>query len=336
VAITGTVDVYWIEPSLGVRCGDWAYVDTVAFNDLLPGETRIVKAAWTPTRTGHTCLQDVIDSPQDPYNRGMECSPLWVPWDNNVEWHNVNILSNPGQGLLAATDVKTADVQLVNVYNLPQDVDLIIDRRTFPTAGTITVQLPEPLFDRWQASANGFGDGIQVNSGTKEIVVTGAVSGTIGAIPMEAAEKQQVTFVFDGPAGLTFELAVRERIEGVTVGGLTYQWTIPDTTPPTVNNVTPADTTTGQDPNAPIVITFDEPVSPLNFNLTMTPDPGGWQHVWNDVSTAVTATHNPLDYDTTYNLSVTTSDAANNVMTTPYTWSFTTTKAYIFLPVIMR
>jgi predicted GH43/DUF377 family glycosyl hydrolase len=336
VAITGTVDVYWIEPSLGVRCGDWAYVDTVAFSDLLPGETRIVKAAWTPTRTGHTCLQDVIDSPQDPYNRGLECSPLWVPWDNNVEWHNVNILSNPSQGLLAATDVKTADVQLVNVYNLPQDVDLIIDRRTFPTAGTITVQLPEALFDRWQASANGFGDGIQVNGGTKEIEITGEISGTIGAIPMEAAEKQQVSFVFDGPAGLTFELAVRERIEGVTVGGLTYQWTIPDTTPPAVSSVTPANMATGQDLNAPIVITFDEPVSPLNFNLTMTPDPDGWQYVWNDASTAVTASHNPLDYDTTYNLSLTTSDAANNVMTTPYAWSFTTAKAYIFLPIVIR
>jgi len=218
VAITGTVDVYWIEPSLGVRCGDWAYIDTVAFSELLPGETRIVNVPWTPSRTGHTCLQDVVDSPQDPYNRGLECSPQWVPWDNNVEWHNVNILSNAATPrYMGVMDVKTADVQLVNVYNLPKDVDLIIDRRTFPTTGTITVQLPGAVFDRWQASGSAYGQDITVFTSTKKIEITGAVSGTLGAIPMDAAEVAQVGFEFTGPAGLTFELSVRERIDGSTI-----------------------------------------------------------------------------------------------------------------------
>jgi len=51
-----------------------------------------------------------------------------VPWDNNVEWHNVNIIENPEGGIASVQDVKEAEVQLVNVYNLPQDVDLIIER----------------------------------------------------------------------------------------------------------------------------------------------------------------------------------------------------------------
>ncbi|MFQ5421555.1 MAG: Ig-like domain-containing protein, partial [Anaerolineae bacterium] len=339
VAITGTVDVYWIEPSLGVRCGDWAYIDTIAFSSLLPGEVRIVNTEWVPSRTGHTCLQDVIDSASDPYNRGLECSPQWVPWDNNVEWHNVNILANPSNGrFLGTMDIKTADVQLANVYNLPQDVDLIINRRTFPTTGTITVQLPGDLFDRWQASANGFGQGINVITATQEIQITGAISGTIGGIPMNAAEAAQVGLVFDGPVGLTFEMAVEERIDDLTVGGVTYRWTIPDTTPPTVTDVSPGDTAVAVDPDAPIIITFDEPVSPLNFNLSMTPDPGGWRYTWSDDNRVVTATHNTLADETAYNLSVTTTDAASNSMTAPFTWSFTSGKSgfTVYLPVILK
>lgn len=339
VAITGTVDVYWIEPSLGVRCGDWAYIDTIAFSDLLPGETRIVSTSWVPTRSGHTCLQNVIDSTQDPYNRQLACAPQWIPWDNNVQWHNVNILENPSGGRLASTaDIKNANVQLVNVYNLPQDVDLIIDRRTFPTTGTITVQLPAAMFDAWQTSADSFGDGIQVNSSTKEITVTGTVSGTIGGIPMEAAEAVQVGLVFEGPVGLAFETAVEERIDGITIGGVTYHWAIPDTTPPTVTNVTPGDTAVNIDPDAPLVITFDEPVSPVNFNLTVTPDPGGWVYNWNDDFTSVTISHNTFTEETSHTISVTTTDASINQMTTPYSWSFTTGKAgfTLFLPVILR
>ena len=90
-SVTGTLDVTWIESSLGVRCGDWAPIGTVSFANLLPGETRIVSTTWTPIRSGHTCLQTVIDSTADPYDRGLECAPQWVPYDNNVSWRNVEI-----------------------------------------------------------------------------------------------------------------------------------------------------------------------------------------------------------------------------------------------------
>ncbi|MEA3396262.1 MAG: Ig-like domain-containing protein, partial [Chloroflexota bacterium] len=336
VPISGTVDVYWIEPSLGVRCGDWAFIDTIAFSNLLPGEVRIVSTPWIPTRTGHTCLQDVVDSPQDPYNRGLECAPQWVPWDNNVEWRNVDIIENPAGGLLGPLDVQQTEVQLVNVYNLPRDVDVIVERMTFPTTGTITVQLPSDLFDRWLAYGEHWDAGIEVLTATKVINITGTVSATIGAIPMDAAEKAQVELIFDGPAGLEFEMTIRERIDGLTVGGTTYQWVIPDTTPPNVVDTFPSNGATDVGLDEPIVITFDEEIGPLNLDLALSPDPGGWRMVWNEAGTVVTATHAGFARGTVYTATVTANDAAANPMVTPLTWPFATERYRIYLPLVIR
>lgn len=334
---TGTVSVYWIEPSLGVRCGGWAPIGEIFFENLLPGEERILSLPWTPTRTGHTCMQDVIDAPQDPYNRGLECSPQWVPWDNNVEWHNINILANPdlGEGVM---DIKEAQLHLVNIYDRSKDVDLIVDRLTFPLTGTITVQLPEAIFDRWYGYGGSWGEGVEVDTQAKEIRVSGAVSATIGAIPMLADEDVLVGLRFEGPAGLEFELAFRERIEGLMTGGVAYQWAIPDTTPPQVIGVSPAAGASGVDLTAPVVVTFSEPVSPLSLEFSASPDPGGWQFTWSAAGDVLTATHTAFVEGTSYNLSVSASDASANAMTAPFTWSFTARSdiLHIFLPIILR
>jgi len=66
------------------------------------------------------------------------------------------------------------------------------------------------------------------------------------------------------------------------------------------------------DLDAPLVITFDEPVSPLNFNLALTPDPGGWNYYWNDDSTVVTATHNAFTEGVTYSATVTAKDGSHH------------------------
>jgi parallel beta-helix repeat protein len=321
---TGTVSVYWIEPSLGVRCGGWAPIGVIPFTNLLPAEVRIVSLPWTPTRSGHTCLQDVIDAPQDPYNRGLECAPQWVPWDNNVEWHNVNILASSSsvtaQGLF---DIKDAEVQLVNVYDQPQDVDLIIRRMTFPMTGTITVRLPAGLFDRWLAYGSRWGEGIEVMTDTQEIRITAPVSATIGAVPMLADEAAAVGLHFVGPAGLVFEMAVEERIQGITTGGVAYQWVIPDTTAPQLIGRAPTPDATGVPLTAPLVFTFDEPIGPLSLKLALTPDPGGWSFTWDAANTVVTATHAALAGNRTYTVTVNANDAAGNPLA-PVTWRFAT------------
>lgn len=337
----GDVNVYWIEPSLGVRCGGWAEIGVIHFANLLPGEERILSLPWVPTRSGHTCLQDVINSLQDPFAAALECTPQWVPWDNNVSWHNVNILAN--SVVLGRTedgrtpmDIKESAVQLVNIYELPKDVDVIVDRMSFPVTGTILVRLPEGLFERWLNYSGHWSEGIEVLTDTQQIRITGAVSATIGSIPMMADEQVTVGLQFSGPAGLEFEMGIRERIEGITVGGVSYQWMIPDTTPPTVVSVSPA-AGVGEVPwDAPIVITFSEPVGPLSLNFQALPNPGLWTYAWNEDNTVVTLTHAPFAPDTTYQFSFTVNDASGNALATPFEWSFTTAPNVfeIYLPVL--
>ncbi|MCP4361328.1 MAG: hypothetical protein GY796_25240, partial [Chloroflexi bacterium] len=336
VTITGTLDVTWIEPSLGTRCGDWAPIGTVAFNNLLPGEQRIVSLPWVPTRSGHTCMQSIIDSPADPYDRGLECSPQWVPWDNNISWRNINIFHNPTTR--GVTDIKTADVRLVNVYAQSKDVDLVVDRMTFPKTDTLTVLLPADLFDRWWNYGRGWQDNITVDPTTREIIVTGDISGTIGAIPMTADEEVTVTLRFDGQTGLEFEMGIRERIDGVTMGGVGYQWIIPDTTTPTVVSVTPTDSMSDVALAAPIVMTFDEEIGPLSVVLTANPPLNNPSPTWNDAGTVFTVTHSGLTEGTVYALSVMANDAAGNPLSTPHTWSFTTmsTGYELYLPVLLK
>lgn len=286
-------------------------------------------------------MQSVVDSDQDPFNSGLECSPLWVPWDNNVGWHNVNIIENPSPSLGVAygyspVDIQQSTVQLVNIYDRPKDVDLIIDRRTFPATSKITLSLPDDLFDRWILSGGRWSAGIDVITATKEIQVTGPISATVGAIPLAGDEEAKVSLTFEGPAGLAFEATFREQIDGITVGGVTYQWVIPDTTPPSVVSVTPGGSDTDVELDVPLVISFDEPVSPINFSLEATPDPGDWMLYWNDVGTVVTATHTSFSPVTDYAVSVAAQDGSVNMMPTAYQWSFETTYLNIFLPSVLR
>ena len=217
-------------------------------------------------------------------------------------------------------------------------MDLVVERRTFPLNGTITLSLPETLFDRWLAYGAGWGVGIEVLTATKEIRVSGPVSATIGAMPMRAGEAVSVGLQFEGEAGLAFELALRERIDGWTVGGVAYQWVIPDTTPPVVLDTSPADGAGDVAFDAPLVVEFDEEIAPLNLQLLLNPDPGGWSLAWNEAGTVVTATHAGLDAETTYAATVTASDGWGNAMVAPVSWSFTTASAtyQIYLPLVVK
>jgi hypothetical protein len=133
-------------------------------------------------------------------------------------------------------------------------------------------------------------------------------------------------------------MGIRERIEGITMGGVAYQWVIPDTTPPTVVSVSPAKGAVDVLWNTPIVITFSEPVGPLSLKFLALPDPGTWFYDWNDDSTIVTITHAPFAPGATYQFSFTASDASSNPMAATFRWAFTTLleEFKIFLPILNR
>jgi hypothetical protein len=249
--------------------------------------------------------------------------------------HNLNILPNPQRiAALPAESIQT-EVRLVNPYTQDEAVDVIVERMSFPTTGTITLKLPDDLFDYWYDSTGGRGAGIEVVTATKEIQVTGPVSATVGAIAMYASEAVTLGLRFDGPPGQEFELNVSERIDDTVLGGVGYQWVIPDTTLPAALALEPADNAHGIRLDAPLIVTFNEPVGPLSLELSVSPNPGGWSYHWSDSEAMVVASHHRFAPGVTYHAAMRVSDAAGNRMPAPVSWSFTTIQA-LYLPTIMR
>lgn len=115
----------------------------------------------------------------------------------------------------------------------------------------------------------------------------------------------------------------------------TYTWTFttgaaPDTTPPTVLSVNPADSSTGAGLNSPITATFSETLAASTVNPTTFTLMNGATSVSGTVNyNATTATFTPsaaLMPNTLYTATITTgvADLSNNQMLANYTWTFTT------------
>jgi hypothetical protein len=313
-------------------------VGTIPFDDLAPGEVRIVSLGWTPQEAGRQGLHTVIEAEGDPADRSAPCSPHRPRWDNNVSWHNVIVYYHPPTGAQSVRSTEDVAVDLVNVYDWPKDVDLIVERGGFPATGAISLRLGEGLFDRWWSHGGRSDEGVTVNATTKVISVVDPVSATVGGLPLEAEEEVTATLLFEAPDAGAFEARVYERIDGLVVGGVSYRWVEPDATPPAVAATSPADGAMEVGLAAPVVITFTEEIGPLSLDLTVAPDPGGWQFAWDEGGTVLTATCSEFAPGTTYTATVTAGDAFANGMETPYVWTFTAEEreVYIYMPLILR
>jgi hypothetical protein len=337
-AASGEVGVFWDRSRIGWPCKvDGPNIGTIPFEYLAPGEVRIVSLPWLPQEPGHHGLHTVIEAEGDPADWSAPCSPHRPRWDNNVSWHNVIAYYHPETVLQQALAAEEAVVDLVNVYDVPKDVDVIVERGAFASAGTITLRFDEDLFDRWLAYEGRWTDGVAVITASKEFTVTGEISATIGGLRLEAREETTATLVFEGLEEGEFEVALRERIDTLVVGGVTYQWLSDDHVPPGVISTSPSHSAEEIAWDMPIVITFTEPIGPLSFGLTLTPALGLWTEVWNEAGTAITVTHSRFTPATVYTATARAGDAFANPMAPPHTWSFTTRQgAFIYLPLVTR
>jgi len=102
----------------------------------------------------------------------------------------------------------------------------------------------------------------------------------------------------------------------------------PDTTPPTVQSVTPADGTTGTAIDVPLVITFSEAMNPSSITVSSGPCDEtcpAYDQVWSSGNTVLTLNIDGLfTANTEYTIEIGGEDANGNSMTTSYSWSFTT------------
>lgn len=119
-----------------------------------------------------------------------------------------------------------------------------------------------------------------------------------------------------------------------------WSFTTGEFTPPAVVQVSPAYGAIDVPLDAPIIITFTEPIAPASLNLILTP-PLAMNATWNAAGTVATVTHAPFTGKTSYAATVLNgvADLAGNVMVDEYIWHFSTLEpdySYIYLPLILR
>jgi hypothetical protein len=344
---SGQVGVYWDHSRIGWPCkvGE-PNVGTIPFSDLAPGEVRLLFIPWTPEEVGHHGLHIVIDADGDPANWDARCSPHLPRWDNNVAWHNVIVFAHwPADDGPAAADLGTVAteqvvVYLANPYEIPKTVDLTVWRGTFPIEGTISLLLGHTLMDRWLAYGSQGSQGVEINEATAVVTVTGQLSATLAGLPLAAGEENEITVSFDAGSEGVYEVQFDAAVDDEFIGGLTYRWIELDTVPPQVVSTSPPHDAVDVALDAPLVITFTEPIGPLSFDLSLDPDPGptGWLAAWNPAGTVVTVTHPALSAGQTYTADISAGDAFANPVKA-YPWSFTTAaidRWHIYLPVVVR
>jgi hypothetical protein len=221
---SGTVGVFWAHSRIGWPCKSGApNVGSIAFKDLAPGEVRIVLLAWVPQAPGHHRLHTIIDAVGDPANWSAPCSPHRPRWDNNVSWRNVIAYFHPPKVKRQLQEARAAEVELVNPYAWSKEVDVIMGLKAFPPTATITVQLAEHVFERWQEHEGHWSQGVEAFTKTRCLMISGEVTETIGGIPLNAHERATATLIFGTPSEGAFEVTFQERIEDLLVGGVSYR-----------------------------------------------------------------------------------------------------------------
>jgi hypothetical protein len=219
-----TARVYWHEPSLGIKCGDWAPIgDRIISATLAHTGTQLLIFTWTPTRTGHTCLQGEIVSNDDPV-----AYPCDIAWDNNLSQRNVDII--PGGSGLSAQAAGGIVFEVTNIKDKPKPVTLVVDVSAVTDTNAVRLDLGSDLAARW-ASVDGLtkSSGIAWSGGSL-VTVTNHTSGTIAGLPMAAGETQTVTLLVNAPSVKTTTVTIYEAIDAgpgvaladAVVGGNTY------------------------------------------------------------------------------------------------------------------
>jgi hypothetical protein len=148
-----------------------------------------------------------------------------VRWDNNLAQRNVEVVESAA-AQVGAMSVAGIRLDVVNVRSKPAPVDVVVEKmETF--AGTLTLDLGDELFNRWQNATAGTVEGGQIVSGTTKVQITAPVSGTVVGLPLYGDEEREVVLEAEGQSGLELEVEVVEWIDGLLIGGNTYQLKLP-------------------------------------------------------------------------------------------------------------
>jgi uncharacterized repeat protein (TIGR01451 family) len=218
-----TVHVYQTAPGMGLTWpGDWAEIGSTTIAQLGPKQSRVVSISWTPSDPGHVCLFARLESDDDPITADGD-----VPGDNNISQKNVDIINLGGgtQTSMSYTeldfDSQDSVFEIINPQNQAVSADVIIELDSLAAGGTVSLDLGNDLFNRWESSS-GTLQGAEIIAGTSSIRVTASDSAEIIGIPMNSEERATLTATVSGPPTDVNWLYINiwERIDGEAVGGL--------------------------------------------------------------------------------------------------------------------
>ena len=164
------------------------------------------------------------------------------------------------------------------------------------------------------------------------IGVTGYLLTESSAVPTPTAAGWSATapssYIFDSAGSKTLYAWAKDAASNVSDSlSDSVVLTLPDTTPPTVESVSPAGGATEVATDAVLTVTFSEAMDPATINATTFTLDGMPAVVTYDAGTkaAMLEPAVPLSPDTTYTATVDgVADAAGNALAAPHEWSFTT------------
>jgi hypothetical protein len=210
------VDLYWAVGAATITWpGDWTYIGTATIPSLAPGQVETANLPWIPSTSGHYCFLARIHASEDPVTfEGL------VPFDNNLCQRNVQVI-DPEQGRL------DNEIIIRNPQGGAADTDVVVESDSFPPDGSAVAAFGDAsVFEEWQ-NAGGELEGGEVIPGTNsvrlEVGPDGAISATLGRIPLDANGETTMFLNLEVSPESQPEIGVRQMVGGQDVGGSVYR-----------------------------------------------------------------------------------------------------------------
>jgi hypothetical protein len=233
-ATSGNLEVRIANASVGLSWPtDWTVVSSVPVGTFAAHTTQIIEVPWTPTAEGHYCLIARWISASDPMTTA-ETSDIDanVRGNNNIVWHNVNIVKLGGDAEADASFlVQTADrvvTTSLTVRPAPPRRRVSPPMPTFLDFGQVRLKLDEKLMAAWRHN-NFAGTGFKRSGNI--VTVTDKKGATLNFGKLDAKFKARAGIDFIRPKAGKFprdEFLVqviqgKDAAPTKPVGGVSYQ-----------------------------------------------------------------------------------------------------------------
>ncbi|AOP36297.1 hypothetical protein A0128_19950 [Leptospira tipperaryensis] len=273
----------------------------------------------------------------------FQLSESSTPIPGNVSVSNSNVVFTPSSPLSASTiytvtlskDLRSADGSLLNedfiwTFTTESVSDLIapIVSLTTPVNSGVSVPVNTSLSVAFSETMNC----TSLTSLSFTLSNGSAVSGSVSCSGSTATFTPTSSLSFNTNYTANISTAAKDLAGNMLASSFSWSFTTgsaPDSTPPTVSFVSPANGSTGFAINGSIAVAFSETLNCATLNTATFVLSDGSAVAGTVSCLGTTASFNPsasLSYGTTYTATITTGvrDISSNAISSPFSWTFTT------------